>query len=147
AAEQRLAGQAAERDRHRQERQTLAEQAQAARGAWQAQQEQAHARELDVSDLRHRRDGLVGRLREDYQLELAELSQARAQEIASAALDVAAANQEIEELRRKLSRLGSVNLDSLKELAELEGRAASLQTQSDDLTAAKRSLEEIIGKI
>jgi chromosome segregation protein len=147
AAEQRLAGQAAERDRRRQERLSLAEQAQAARTAWQAQQEQAHARELEVSDLRHRRDGLVGRLREDYQLDLAELYQARAQEIASASLDVAAANQEIEELRRKLSRLGSVNLDSLKELAELEARAASLQTQFDDLTAAKRSLEEIIGKI
>ena len=56
-------------------------------------------------------------------------------------------NEEIAELRRKLSRLGSVNLDSLQELAELETRAGSLQAQFDDLTAAKRSLEEIIGKI
>jgi chromosome segregation protein len=43
--------------------------------------------------------------------------------------------------------LGSVNLDSLQELAELETRASSLKSQSDDLTSAKRSLEEIIGKI
>jgi chromosome segregation protein len=50
-------------------------------------------------------------------------------------------------LRRKLSRLGSVNLDSLQELAELEARAASLQVQFDDLTSAKRTLEEIIAKI
>ncbi len=56
-------------------------------------------------------------------------------------------NAEIEDLRRKLSRLGSVNLDSLLELNELETRAASLKTQFDDLTDAKKSLEEIIGKI
>src|SRR5207302_8100106 len=55
--------------------------------------------------------------------------------------------EEIEELRRKLSRLGSVNLDSLQELAELELRANTLQTQYDDLTAAKKSLEEIIAEI
>src|SRR5262249_5370084 len=62
-------------------------------------------------------------------------------------LDPAVANEEIAELRRKLSRLGSVNLDSLQELAELETRAGTLRSQSDDLTAAKRSLEEIIATI
>src|SRR5207245_1059097 len=49
--------------------------------------------------------------------------------------------------RRKLTRLGSVNVDSLQELAELEERAAGLKLQCDDLTGAKRSLEEIIAKI
>ena len=58
-----------------------------------------------------------------------------------------ATNEEIAELRRKLSRLGSVNLDALQELAELEQRAGTLRAQHDDLTAAKRSLEEIIAKI
>ena len=56
-------------------------------------------------------------------------------------------NAEIEDLRRKLSRLGSVNLDSLQELSELETRSASLTTQFDDLNGAKKSLEEIIAKI
>src|SRR5262249_31463856 len=51
------------------------------------------------------------------------------------------------ELRRKLSRLGAVNLDALQELTELEQRAAVLQTQHDDLTSAKRSLDEIINRI
>src|SRR5205085_5178124 len=37
--------------------------------------------------------------------------------------------------------------DALQELAELETRAATLQTQADDLAAAKRSLEEIIATI
>ena len=57
------------------------------------------------------------------------------------------ANAEIEDLRRKLSRLGSVNLDSLQELNELETRAVALKTQFDDLVDAKKSLEEIIAKI
>jgi chromosome segregation protein len=55
--------------------------------------------------------------------------------------------QEIEELRRKLSRLGSVNLDALQELADLEARASALHIQYDDLTSAQKSLQEIIAKI
>jgi chromosome segregation protein len=189
AAERQLGAMGGERDRTRQQRQVLVERTQVVRNTWRTQQEQAHARELEVNDLRHRRDTLVERLREDYQLDLAELYQQRlAQALpsppqppsptggeggeggvgqgADAPLlssspppavgegpgvggppDPAAANEEIAELRRKLSRLGSVNLESLQELADLETRAASLQAQYDDLDSARRSLEEIIGKI
>jgi chromosome segregation protein len=149
AAERRLAENGQQRDRYRQERQAYAVQAQSARNAWRAEQEQAHGRELEVNDLRHRRDTLVDRLREDYQVDLGELYQQASLQNAPAAgaLDPAAANEEIGELRRKLSRLGSVNLDSLQELAELETRAGTLTTQANDLTSAKRALEEIIAKI
>jgi chromosome segregation protein len=57
------------------------------------------------------------------------------------------AEQEIAELRRKIDRLGSVNLDALQELAELEARANALHVQLDDLTTAQRSLQEIIARI
>jgi chromosome segregation protein len=40
-----------------------------------------------------------------------------------------------------------VSLDSLQELAELETRADTLETQYADLSSAKRSLEEIIATI
>jgi chromosome segregation protein len=176
-AERRVAELVRERDAARQERQALAERAQAARQEWRVQQEQAHAHELEATDLKHRRDTLVERLREDYQLDLAELYRQlpRSQEpgvqgedghlkerngeteeqsssipdprSSVLGLDPAAANEEMAELRRKLNRLGSVNLDSLQELAELENRAASLQVQFEDLTSAKRALEEIIAKI
>ena len=43
------------------------------------------------------------------------------------ASDANAAQEEIDELHRKLSRLGSVNLDALQELNELETRASTLQ--------------------
>jgi chromosome segregation protein len=163
AAGRRLVALGAERDRRRGERQALAEQAQAARSAWREQQEQAHARELQVNDLRHRRGALVERLREDYQVDLADLydkysvlsTQYSVPSTQSPAtgdarpqpLDPAQANEEIAELRRKLARLGAVNLEALQELNELEGRAAALQAQYDDLAASKRALEEIIARI
>lgn len=184
------------RDTQRHQRQDLSERAQAARAIWQEQQEQAHAREIEVNDLRYRRDTLSDRLREDYQLDLTALYQEIQQKILAAnqpaaqpavtgaqaaepsvtetppteisvqpaetaappvadsaavpslpTLDPDQANEEINELRRKLSRLGTVNLDSLKELAELEERATTLQAQFDDLAAARKSLEEIIERI
>lgn len=161
SAERQLAEKGGERERQRQERSVLVERMQAVRSAWREQQEQAHTRELEVNDLRHRRDTLVERLREDYQLDLAAEYEKFSRDpgesappalpsgsrLNGEALDVAAVNEEITELRRKLSRLGSVNLDSLQELAELETRAQSLQAQYDDLLAAKHSLEEIIAKI
>ncbi|MBY0523572.1 MAG: chromosome segregation protein SMC [Gemmataceae bacterium] len=166
-----------ERETHRQERHSLAERLQSSQSAWRQLQEDAHGRELQVSELQHRRTTLADRLREDYQLELSELyQQALAKSADSApvvepkedeapeeeaeaavseapavgpfaAVDATEANQEIDELRRKLNRLGSVNLDALQELAELENRSTTLQTQNDDLTAAQRSLQEIINKI
>jgi chromosome segregation protein len=166
AAERRAAELGRDRDLQRQERQMLAERAQAARAEWQTRQNDVHAHELTANDLRHKRNGLVERLREDYQLDLAELYQARIadcglriEETTTPAADPQseirnpqlenpqAINDEIAELKRKLSRLGSVNLESLQELAELEIRAQTLKTQHDDLTAAKTALEEIIRTI
>src|SRR5262249_14822373 len=136
------------------------------------QQEQVHGQELQASDLRHRRDTLVQRLREDYQIDLvaeAERSQqsgVRGQESGGEAAPSAEsggnsdlltpdscpltpeqAQSEIEDLRRKLSRLGAVNLDSLQELADLELRDGALRVQHDDLAAAEKSLQEIIARI
>jgi len=166
SAERRVADLSREREIKRQERHQLSERTQTARAEWQAQQEQAHARELVVNDMKHNRDSLADRLREDYQIELAELYQeagagnqesgvierlddfsAETRDLDATHLDPLVVNEEIAELRRKLARLGSVNLDSLQELSELEGRAEHLQTQSQDLTSAKKSLEEIIHTI
>jgi chromosome segregation protein len=177
AAEGRVARLNEDRDRQRRQRHELDEQAQAVRAEWRAIQEEAHARELAANDVRHRRDALADRLREDYHVELGDLYRdftTKAQRprsdggehtaangaveigtksadssmcLGAESLDPAAAGEEIAELCRKLSRLGSVNLEALQELAELEGRAQTLRTQFDDLTAAKRSLEEIIATI
>jgi chromosome segregation protein len=137
-----------QRERKRLERTRLTQQAQTARGEWRTHQENVHQRDLEATNLRHQRDTLVQRLRDDYQIEIADLlSRSPQANEDDAPLDPVAASQEIEELRRKLGRLGSVNMEALQELNELEGRAVSLQTQLDDLSTAKKSLEEIIFKI
>jgi chromosome segregation protein len=153
SAERQVAQHTSEREGLRRERQSLGERLQAAQGAWRRLQEEAHTCELQASDLQHRRNTLADRLREDYQLDLEQLYQERkASETGAAALtlsqdDLTKTNEEIDDLRRKLSRLGSVNMDALQELTELEGRATALQTQCDDLTAAQKALQEIIAKI
>jgi chromosome segregation protein len=152
-AQRRVAEMILQREQKRQERARLTQQAQTVRAEWRKHQENVHRRDLEATNLRHQCDSLVQRLRDDYQLDLAELyaqKQAAPGEDTPAhspVLNADEVNAEIEELRRKLSRLGSVNLDSLQELNELETRAATLKTQCDDLTAAKKNLEEIIGKI
>jgi chromosome segregation protein len=148
----------------------LQEQMQTAHSAWQAQREQMHGRELAASDLRHRREALVQRLREDCEVEIEEEYQKAAQSApaqseseggeatdtsqaslarASGSKELAPeeAQAEIDDLRKKLVRLGSVNLDSLQELAELERRDGALRVQYDDLTAAQKHLLEIITTI
>ncbi|GIW82819.1 MAG: chromosome partition protein Smc [Gemmatales bacterium] len=200
AAERRLAELARERDLRRQERQLLVDRSQSARHDWQAQQEQAHAHELQVNDLRHQRDTLVSRILEDYQIDLGELYAERIGRVleetapsqptpetepspeevtdrhrsegdegstaetaekedvpqtvslldspqAILDLDTATVNEQIAELRRKLGRLGNVNLEALDELAELENRAQTLQSQYADLIASQRALQEIIDNI
>jgi chromosome segregation protein len=155
AAEGQLAGLEARRGALRQQRKERAEQTNAVRAQWRTQQEEAHARELEVNELRHRLNTLCARLQEDYQLDLAEhyrqiVAEGREpgalppSESSEAAVS---ADEEIAELRRKLARLGSVNLDAIQELADLEARAGTLQVQYDDLTAAERALQDIIAKI
>jgi chromosome segregation protein len=151
SAERALITAEAERCQLRACREQLAEQTKVGRAAWRQQQQEAHDRELTAGDLRGRRVQLTERLREDYQVELAELYERSGKGLLPAseppALDAVQANEEIAELRRKLARLGSVNLEALRELAELEERAKTLQAQFDDLNNAQRALEDIINKI
>jgi chromosome segregation protein len=155
-AQRQIADMIQEREKKRQERARLTQQAQTARAEWRTHQESVHQREMEASNLRHQRDTLVQRLRDDYQIEIAELFKSEPEALAKIAAEpfanasgseIANAQDEIEELRRKLSRLGNVNMEALAELQELERRSTELQTQFDDLTAAKKSLEEIIAKI
>ena len=55
--------------------------------------------------------------------------------------------QEIDELRRKLARLGSVNMEALEELARVEADYTNLQSQHEDLTAARQALQDVIDAI
>ncbi|MCI0701960.1 MAG: AAA family ATPase, partial [Planctomycetia bacterium] len=136
------------------------------RTGWQEKQSAAHARELAVHDLQARREAVAARIREDYALDLASLDQEtgdRKQETEQRTEESGTPSglvsltpltpnpfevgQEIDELKRKLARLGSVNMEALDELARVEGEFNSLQAQHDDLNAARHSLQQVIDAI
>lgn len=128
-----------------QQRQHLAEQLQAFRDKLQQHQTLLHQHELHQRDLEHRLQELANRLREDYELDLLELY--RQWQPPEPLPQRHPLETEIAELRNKIARLGNVNLEALDELAQLEERSRNLQTQLDDLYAARRSLDEILQRI
>jgi chromosome segregation protein len=107
-------------------------------------EEKIHAQDLAAGDIRHERNSLADRLREDYSVELSALEHDPSIEEQHERENV---QQEIDELRRKLNNLGNVNLEALEELEQLESRFNTLSEQYRDLADAKNSLEKIIEKI
>lgn len=103
-----------------------------------------HQLSLSAEQVRNERKTLSDRLREDYRIELAELTNEPSPEEAN---ERVAVEEEIESLRRKINQIGAVNLDALDELDDLEKRFGTLSGQHKDLTDAKHSLERIIHKI
>jgi len=55
--------------------------------------------------------------------------------------------EQIDELRRKLNNMGTVNMFALEEMNELEERSKFLNGQHRDLTKARDSLKDVIYKI
>ena len=107
-------------------------------------EESQHRQQLAASELHHQRKNLADRLREDYGIEISQLEKAVSEEDESQRLNV---EEEIADLRKKINQIGSVNLDALGELDELEERFANLSSQYQDLTNAKAALERIIVRI
>jgi chromosome segregation protein len=136
-----------ERSTFRTQRQSLVNESQRGRGRIRRHEEKLHKKELDAGTIRHERSTLEARLREDYAIELAELTQEANEPNIEAEHERAAIEEEIADLRRKLTNIGGVNVDSLQEADELEARFANLSSQYQDLSKAKQSLETIIGKI
>jgi len=114
------------------------------RGALRKLEEQLHTQDLAANEIRLERAALESRLREDYGIELEQLSQQPTPEEIQERNQVEA---EIAELRRKLTNIGGVNLDALAEIDEMEARYQSLSAQHEDLSKAKGSLEQIITRI
>jgi chromosome segregation protein len=132
----------ARRESLRAERDRVHDELKAVRDAWKQRQDQAHAHELTVRDLVNRRDGIAARLKDDYAVEIAELADAAPFD---GSLDDA--HDEIDDLKRKIAKLGSVNLEALEQLAAEEAREKAIRKDFDDLTEAEKSLLEIIEKI
>ena len=139
----------------------------AVRAGWKGKQDEAHARDMAAQSLRDRRDATAARIAEDYATDLPALASggreppdSSADEAGSSAdesggsrppladiPDLSAAHAEVEDLRKKLNRLGSVNMEALDELARVEAEFNALAAQHDDIAAARKSLQEVIDTI
>ncbi|MFQ5956274.1 MAG: chromosome segregation protein SMC [Candidatus Brocadiales bacterium] len=106
---------------------------------YSALQEGLQELRLKEKEFEIKRADLEERVREEFQVQISEIE---AEEI-----DWTTASQEMEELRRKIERIGNVNLEALEEQEQLEIRERFLLNQQDDLTKAKNSLSDIIRKI
>ena len=109
--------------------------------ARQAARDAVHARDLAVQSLVTRRDALAERIREDYQIELESYA------VTESADDGPDPSAEIESLRQKIAKLGSVNPEAIDELRDVETRATVLHAQVADLTDGRHKLVEIIARI
>jgi len=115
--------------------------------------DRAHAHELLVRDLTNRRESLLARLREDYGIDLSVMTDAAGTDAGPVPLtpainlDPEDVQAEIDDLKRKIAKLGSVNLEALDELADIEKREGDLKSQHDDLTEGQKKLLDIINQI
>jgi len=149
AAELMVRRSSRQRDDLRAERDALQTELKRYRDSWSVQRDRAHAHEMVVQDLTFRRNSVADRIRDDYQIELAESTTlANPDEpIPLAPADADAAQEQIDELKRKVAKLGSVNLEAVDELSGLEKRELDLRGQHDDLAESAGKLREIIGQI
>ena len=122
--------------------------------------ELAHTRELEAGEARHRRARIVDRIRDEYDIDLDAIhctaddskrgagtgddSPPQAVEIPSDRVEL---DREIEELRRKLASMTTVNLEALQEAEELTTRLTTLEAQLADVAGAKQSIEQLITRI
>ncbi|MEK6239321.1 MAG: chromosome segregation protein SMC [Planctomycetales bacterium] len=126
------------------ERSDLIRQAQGIRDKLRKREDGVHALDLKMNELRHQRAALVDRLKEDYDVDVAQLDHEPTEEESARREET---EQEIESLRNKLSKLGSVNLEALRDLEELENRFNDLSERYEDIAETKRTLEQVIQRI
>jgi chromosome segregation protein len=120
--------------------------------------EAIHTQELDAGEARHRRARIIERIRDEYDLDIEAETRAQAERRAAAGPEAPAdadpipatrpeLDAEIEELRRKLGSMSTVNLEALAEAEALTERLATLEAQLADVTNAKQSIEQLISRI
>lgn len=84
-------------------------------------------------------ENLQTRVWEEYQMTYAD-----AKQIAHAEFDVRAGTEECSEIKRKIQRLGNVNLSAIEDIKMVSARYDDMSTQRDDMTKAQNDLMLII---
>tara|TARA_B100000809_G_scaffold137031_1_gene134519 strand:- start:776 stop:4414 length:3639 start_codon:yes stop_codon:yes gene_type:complete len=132
-----------ERDQATGEKERLASEVHQARQQLQQLEQRTHKKELAAGECRLQREALEQRMRDDYDIEIAEADLEKEQETE----EREQVDEEIASLRKKIGNIGAVNMEALEELEELDARFEALSSQFEDLTQAKDSLQRIISRI
>ena len=102
-----------------------------------------HELDIEKHESAVRREELTSRTREELHIDLSE----KYAEYDHTDQDWQAVENEINELKQKIDRLGNVNLDAINELTELEERETFLTGQRNDLNESRKQLEELITRL
>jgi chromosome segregation protein len=114
------------------------------RGQLDKQQAGFHQAEIKERQWKLEIDQLHSRMLEDYGIDVSNASDQPPENLPESREEI---DQEIDQLRRKISNIGAVNMDALNELEELEQRFNHLNSQYEDMVNAKESLERLIHRI
>jgi len=102
-------------------------------------EEQLRAAEVRVNRLDVELEGLLRKLGEEYELSF-ELAKERYPEPE----DVLGTEQLVRDLKRRIAALGEVNLGAIEEYRRISERYEFLSRQRDDLSEAKKTLDQVI---
>jgi len=106
-------------------------------------QQQSQDLALRINELTVRQETLIQRVQEELQVDVEHAyGQYEYKE-----QDWAAVENEINDLKGKIARLGNVNIDAIAEQEQLEGRQVFLGAQQKDLFEAQQKLQELIVKL
>ncbi|MEE9212446.1 MAG: chromosome segregation protein SMC [Phycisphaeraceae bacterium] len=115
------------------------------RHAVEVADEQVHGLQVTKREHEVKADAVKQRCAEQLNLDIDEAYANR--ESDPDQIDWSAVEAEIADLRRKLDRLGNVNLDAIEEQDELEERHRELADQVADIEQARRQLAQLIKRI
>jgi chromosome segregation protein len=105
---------------------------------------QISKRRVAIGEVDVRVENLISRAAEELNLDVVAAYAAYTHDDSR---DWPAVDQEIQELRGKIQRLGNVNLDAISEQDELEQRESFLAGQLKDIDDSRRQLAELILKL
>ena len=98
---------------------------------------------IELSQLEVKQQALTERVQDELQIDLRQAYENYEEKD----VDWDRVREEIAELRGKIERLGSVNVDAIAEQEELEKRNEFLSSQVEDLNKSKASLQQLISRL
>jgi chromosome segregation protein len=146
--EKQFVAEVSERDSTRLQLQQLLLELDTTRTSYQEKLDQIHQLDLQLHDCQNRVQQLISRMQDDFQIDMvADYRSWQESGETFAEIDRTAVEAEIQSLKEKIRRQGSVDPQAIADLAGAELKYNELKSQYDDLTQSRQGLREIIERI